>query len=298
MLIDDIEKLICRTPGLTAAALAHALFGEDGYNQRVNTECRTLVYSRRVERRGHGGPGDPFKYYPRLETSPVSKRGTGKEATRRTARPAKPAFAIGCLTGQEANCLPQATSLLRDELAHNGVRLLSDHSTTLAEDLRHGNLDVAFLRPEQDPDLAYKLLVTEPLVVLLPSDHRLAARKAIGPGDLSGETFIGISEIPRVLRGVISDYLKRYGIKITPHLEIDNFAMGASVVASTRGVALSPASAKNFLPRSFVSRPLEGVPPTIDLVIGYHKANTSPFLKMFLSRMDDLTTRYPANLVG
>ena len=31
--------------------------------------------------------------------------------------------------------------------------------------------------------------------------------------------------------------------------------------------------------------------PTIDLVVGYHKANTSPILRMFLSRIDDLTTR-------
>jgi LysR family hca operon transcriptional activator len=38
-----------------------------------------------------------------------------------------------------------------------------------------------------------------------------------------------------------------------------------------------------------VSRPLEGEAPTIDLVIGYSKANTSPTLKLFLSRMDELT---------
>ena len=31
--------------------------------------------------------------------------------------------------------------------------------------------------------------------------------------------------------------------------------------------------------------------PIIDLVIGYHKANTSPILKTFLSKIDDLTTR-------
>ena len=29
----------------------------------------------------------------------------------------------------------------------------------------------------------------------------------------------------------------------------------------------------------------------IDLVIGYNKTNTSPILKLFLSRIDDLTTR-------
>jgi LysR family hca operon transcriptional activator len=64
-----------------------------------------------------------------------------------------------------------------------------------------------------------------------------------------------------------------------------------SLVASTRGVALLPAYAKNFLPWSVISRPLTGRPPKIDLVIAYSAANTSPTLKLFLSRIDDLLSR-------
>jgi len=41
--------------------------------------------------------------------------------------------------------------------------------------------------------------------------------------------------------------------------------MAISLVASTRGVALLPASAENFLTWSVVSRPLKGETPTIDL---------------------------------
>jgi len=61
-----------------------------------------------------------------------------------------------------------------------------------------------------------------------------------------------------------------------------------SLVASARGPALMPAYAKNLVPWSVVSRPLEGEAPTIDLVIGYNKANVSPTLKLFLSRLDKL----------
>jgi LysR family hca operon transcriptional activator len=125
--------------------------------------------------------------------------------------------------------------------------------------------------------------------VILPSDHPLAGDEAVDPHDLAGETYIGISNVPHVLRAVIDDYFRRSAIKIAPHLEIDNYAMAISLVASTRGVALLPASAENFLPWSVVSRPLKGETPTIDLAIGYHKANSSPILKTFLSRIDDLT---------
>ncbi len=203
---------------------------------------------------------------------------------------------MGFLTGQEVDWLPRATSILRDELLNIEIRVSSDHSTMLANDLQRGKLDMAFLRVEQQkPDLAYKLVAKEPIVVILPSDHPLAEHKAINPHDLVGETFIGVSSVPRVLRGVVGDYLKRSGIEIVPHLEIDNYAMAISLVASTRGVALLPASAENFLPWSVISRPLKGETPTIDLVIGYHRANTSPILRTFLSKIDELTTRTSSN---
>jgi DNA-binding transcriptional LysR family regulator len=130
-----------------------------------------------------------------------------------------------------------------------------------------------------------------PLVAILPSDHRLAKQKAIDPQDFIGETYIGISNTPRVLRAIIGDYFKRRGIEIMPTLEIDNYAMAISLVASRRGMALLPISAESFLPWSVVSRPLKGEVPTIDLMIGYHKANASPILSTFLSRIEDLTTR-------
>ncbi len=56
--------------------------------------------------------------------------------------------------------------------------------------------------------------------------------------------------------------------------------MAISLVASTRGIAI--------LPASIVSRPLHGEQPAIDLVPAFHKANKSPTLEKFLSRMGDL----------
>jgi LysR family hca operon transcriptional activator len=217
------------------------------------------------------------------------------EAARRAAQPAKPTFAMGFLTGQEVNWLPRATGILRDDLPNIEIRVSSDHSITLADDLQRGRFDVAFLRREPRPDLEYKLVAKERLVVILPSDHPLAGCEAIDPHDLAGETYIGISNVPHVLRAVIDDYLRRSAVEITPHLEIDNYAMAISLVASTSGVALLPASAENFLPWSVVSRPLKGETPTIDLAIGYHKANTSPILKTFLSRIGDLTAPIYSN---
>jgi LysR family hca operon transcriptional activator len=261
----------------------------------LSRQIRDLEYEIGVQlmsRSVHGieltAAGRAFLDHARLA---LTQAEAAAEAARRASQPAKPTFAIGFQTGQEVDWLPRATSVLRDELLNIEIRVSSDHSTTLADDLQRGKLDIAFLRREPKPDLEYKIVAKEPLVVILPSDHPLAKHKAIDPHDLVGETFIGISEIPRVLRAIIDDYLKRTGIELTPHLEIDNFAMAISLVASTRGVALLPASAENFLTWSVVIRPLKGETPTIDLVVGYHKANTSPILRSFLSKIDELTSR-------
>lgn len=214
-------------------------------------------------------------------------------AARRAARPAKPTFAIGFLIGQEAAWLTRATRILSDELPHIEIRVSSGFSVTLAEDLKQGRVDIAFLRHEPDPDLAFKLVLKEPLVAILPRAHRLAARKILDPRDLAGETFIGISEIPRVLRGAVNGYLKRSGVEVAPRFEIDNFAMAMSLVTSERGVALLPISIEDYLPPSIVSRRLEGEQPTVDLMIGYRKENPSPILKTFLSRIDGLKGQAP-----
>jgi len=100
-----------------------------------------------------------------------------------------------------------------------------------------------------------------------------------------------VSNTAPVLQAVIEDYLKRSGIDTKPQHEADNLAMAMSLVASTRSVALLPAYARNFLPWSVTSRPLAGEVPVIDLVVGYNKANRSPILKLFLSRIDDLIAR-------
>jgi LysR family hca operon transcriptional activator len=220
------------------------------------------------------------------------------EAARRAAEPTKAIFAVGFLTGQEVAWLAPATRILSDELPNIEIRVSSGFSTTLADDLMRGKIDIAFLRPEPEPDIEYKLVVKEPLVAILPADHPLAAGKAVDPRDLVGEIFIGISNIPRVLRGVVNGYLKRSGVEIVPHLEIDNYAMAISLVTSERGVALLPISIEDYLPSSVVSRRLKGEQPTVDLVIGYRKANASPILKMFLSRMDDLNSRASRKITG
>jgi LysR family transcriptional regulator, hca operon transcriptional activator len=208
---------------------------------------------------------------------------------RRAAQPPRRTFAIGFQTGQEMNWLPRAMRMVEAELQNIHVTVTSAYSPDLAEALARGQLDLAFLRVEPGYDLEYHVVDREPLIVLMPSDHRLVARVAVRPQDFAGEIFIGGSNKATVLRAVTEDYVRRSGLDLTLDHGVDNMAMAVSLVASTRGLALMPAYAKNLLPQSVVSRPLEGEAPTIDVAVGYSKSNTSPILRLFLSRLDELT---------
>jgi LysR family transcriptional regulator, hca operon transcriptional activator len=233
--------------------------------------------------------GRAFLEHARLVLSQVE---AASEAVRRVAHPSKPCFTMGFLTGHELKWMPEALRILRDELPNIDVMVTSQYSPQLADGLSNGKIDAAFLRREKGlPDLAFRLLVKEPLLVILPSNHRLAALKFIDAKDLKGEIFVTVSRTAPVLRAVIDEYLKRSGANITPQHEADHLAMGMSLIASTGGVGLLPVYAQNFLPPSVTSRPLKGDAPTVDLVLGFKKSNQSPVLKILLSRLDELTVR-------
>ena len=223
----------------------------------------------------------------------LSQVEAATEAARRVAHPAKPRFSMGFLGGHELTWMPEVQRILHDQPWNIDVMISSRNSPLLADALLNGTLDAALLRREREVrDLAFRLLIKEPLMVVLPGDHRLAAHKAINPKDLVGETFVAVSEVAGpVLRMAVDNYLKRSGINITPAHEMDHLATGMSLIASTRGIGLLPAYALHFLPSSVTSRPLKGDVPTIDLVFGYKKSNESPVLKLLLSKLDELVTR-------
>ena len=111
--------------------------------------------------------------------------------------------------------------------------------------------------------------------------------------ELVGETFIGVRTQRQSARSLIEDYLERSGLDIKPAHEVDNLAHGDVAGrldprrdAHARLCEESPAVVRD-------QPSVGGEAPTIDLVVGYNKANTSPILKLFLSRLEELQAPVP-----
>jgi LysR family transcriptional regulator, hca operon transcriptional activator len=228
--------------------------------------------------------GKAFLNYARLALSQVD---SAVDAARRAVNPHQPDFSIGFLTGQEIDWLPGVMRVLRDRSLEAEINVSSGTSRKLADALLRGKLDMAFLRIEVNtPELVYEVVASEPFVAILPRDHPLAANDMVDPKKLRGEKLV-MATAP-ALQPVVEEFLKKCGMDGKPEHEVDNLAMAMSLVASTRSVALLPAYAQHFLPWSVTSRPLAGEVPTVDLAVGYNKANPSAILKLFLSRLDQL----------
>ena len=212
------------------------------------------------------------------------------EAARRAAQPAKPIFALGFLTGMEIDWLPKAMRILHDQLPNMKLTIASQYSPDLATELMRGRLDARVHAPGETNGRPSLPARADGAAV-----HGVPERSS--PGRARGRRFAGHrrrdahhSVQSRVDLALPDRRLSREsGLDIKPAQEVVGLAHAVSMVASTRAVMLLPAYARNLLPRSVTSRPLRGTAPTIDLVVGYDKANASPILELFLSRLDEIT---------
>jgi LysR family hca operon transcriptional activator len=211
------------------------------------------------------------------------------DGARQAEQPERLTFTIGFLAGQEVVWLPHALRIIREEAPEVEITLSSQSSPELALALMRGKLDVAFLRPEtQTVGLSFRFLAKEPLIAVLPADHRLTSRKKIKPQDFAREIYVSAARTSPVLKSVVQDYASKVGITLKAEYEGENLSSAMSLVASTGGITLIPLYAQNMLTPNVVARALEGAPPTIDLTLGYNEANSSPLLRRFLSRADEL----------
>src|SRR5580700_9448551 len=182
---------VAETGSLTEAAERRLFTSQPSLSRQIRdleSEVGVQLLSRSVRGVELTAAGTAFLDHARLALMQVD---AAVDTARRAAQPERKSFAIGFQTGQEMNWLPQAMHLLHDELQNSNVTVTSDYSPDLAEALARGRLDLAFLRVEPGYDLCYEVVDHEPLIVLMPSDHRLTSRKEIHPREFIGEIFIG-----------------------------------------------------------------------------------------------------------
>ena len=122
---------VAETGGLTTAAKLRLHTAQPSLSRQIR-ELEAEVGVQLLIRHARGiqltAAGRAFLDHARIA---LAEAETAKEAARRIAYPAKPTFALGFLTGQEMDWLPEAMNVLRDELPKIEVTVSSQYSLYL-----------------------------------------------------------------------------------------------------------------------------------------------------------------------
>jgi DNA-binding transcriptional LysR family regulator len=151
--------------------------------------------------------------------------------------------------------------------------------------LRDGRLDAGFVRPPiSDPALSSDVLIREPLVLALPTKHRLSDRGRIPLTAVASDLFVMPSRdtVPLVHDATLKACREAGFVPNAPH-EADHLHVILGMVAAGAGIALVPAAAALTIRRhAVVYRPLHPPPDHLITAIAWRRDDTAPTLAEFL----------------
>ena len=111
---------------------------------------------------------------------------------RTRGRKQAPILRVGAIDSAAAGLLPMLLHDFRERRPDVTVKLVEDKTIRLQPRLLSGRLDLAFVRPPENPDkrLEFLFLLHETAVVAVSDHHPLASRKSVTIADLAEEPLI------------------------------------------------------------------------------------------------------------
>jgi DNA-binding transcriptional LysR family regulator len=145
-------------------------------------------------------------------------------------------------------------------------------------------VDVGFMfPPPADDALQIARLVRYPLVVALPTNHRLAARAELSPGDLAGESYVMLTaDVAPAYGAIVTRYWERVGVSIRERLKVDQAHAVIDLVAAGAGFALVPSSVQECEKQRIVCRRLDPALPELELALVSARGVESPAISVLL----------------
>jgi len=117
----------------------------------------------------------------------IERRYREKRRPKKTRR-----FRIGAMDSAAAGLLPPLMADVHAKYPDIAIQLLEEKTIKLLPKILSGALDLAFVRPPEQPDkrLEFRPLFQESAVVAFPEKHPLARRKSVSLVDLAEEPLI------------------------------------------------------------------------------------------------------------
>jgi DNA-binding transcriptional LysR family regulator len=181
-----------------------------------------------------------------------------------------------------------------------GVRLVLQELASYDQiaKLRQQQLDIGFfhlhnLQSANDLNttvLNTKTILKEPLVLVLPANHRFAKHSgSLSLSILANESFIlPPADLLYGLRDQIEQLCIKAGFKPNVKQEAAWISTVLSLVASGVGLSILPANVENLQRNGIIYRPIQGSSPELEIGAVWHENNQSETLKNLLMVIENL----------
>lgn len=192
--------------------------------------------------------------------------------------------------------VPRVIQACRERFPNVAITLLERTTNELVAAIKDRHVDLAFIRapaPEL-PGVQVETLLHEPLVAVLPSEHRLANRQSISLSDLNGESFIFY---PRKVGTGIYDAVVQAcascGFEPEVRIEVPQMTSVVTFVAAGMGVSLVPHTMQQLRAEGVAYVPIDDVNvPQAHLAIAFNRRALSMALSHFIVQVREAAASY------
>lgn len=157
-------------------------------------------------------------------------------------------------------------------------------------ELSRNNLDAGFmLGPFSHPQFDTRLLVDEPPVAILSTDHRLSTRPSVTLEDLARYPMVlGNTAEWDFFRLMVSDMFSGNGHDLKISYEASNALGILGLVSSGLGVSIYAQSITRFQPRTIMTKPISDCEARISTLLTWNRAYKTPALNNFIAVAEEI----------
>jgi DNA-binding transcriptional LysR family regulator len=190
---------------------------------------------------------------------------------------------VGYVMSAAYGPLPDVIRTFRKRLPGVELKLRNLRSVHQSQALLDRRIDVGLVRPHAaDSRIGYEPLWREPVVVALPSDHRLAHQTAVDIAHLATDIFlIAPAEDTAAFHDEVFALCRKAGF--TPRIEdgVPDVQAALALVAAGLGVNPVAAALQRFRLRGVVYRPLRPRSLRIELGLAWRRDDDSALVQQF-----------------
>ena len=258
--------------------------------KRLEQELGVQLLTRNKRQVSLTGPGRVFLDEARLTLWQAEK---GAETARRASRGQVGRLVVGFIGPATYNIVPEVLGIYRKRFADVELVLHEWTSEQQTERLREGYLHVGFVRAPVDIEsLEVEHTFREPVVVVLPEEHPLAALDSVPVEMLADEPFIFVprQKEPHSFDRYVG-LCREAGFAPRVVQETYHVHILAALVKAGIGVGMAPASVGKQRWDGVVYRRLRSPAAELETAVVRRQHETSPVVRAFLEVVKEVAAR-------